>query len=115
MPPRARWGTYQTIAETLRARLSGAVPGSAVPSEAELKEEFGVSRTLVRRALGLLEGEGLVRAVPGRGRVVAAAEPPEPGGRQQMVSELRRRVSELDAGARLPSEAALGDEFGVSR
>lgn len=40
-------------------------------SEIALAEEFGVSRTPVREAITLLEGEGLVRVVPGKGAFVA--------------------------------------------
>src|SRR5689334_23308752 len=40
---------------------------SALPTEPELCEEFGVSRTVVRESIKLLEEKGLVRATPGRG------------------------------------------------
>jgi DNA-binding GntR family transcriptional regulator len=45
-------------------------PGSALPSEAQLGERYGVSRPTVRRALQTLEQEGLISAHVGRGRVV---------------------------------------------
>jgi GntR family transcriptional regulator of vanillate catabolism len=44
-------------------------PGSRVP-ERDLAEAFGVSRTPVRVALGILEAEGLVRGEANRGFVV---------------------------------------------
>ncbi|TQS45249.1 FadR/GntR family transcriptional regulator [Cryptosporangium phraense] len=47
---------------------------SALPTEPELCEEFGVSRTVVRESIKLLEEKGLVRATPGRGTRVL--EPP---------------------------------------
>ncbi len=40
-------------------------------SEIALAEELGVSRTPVREAITLLESEGLVRVVPGKGAFVA--------------------------------------------
>ncbi|WP_211247393.1 FadR/GntR family transcriptional regulator [Cryptosporangium arvum] len=46
---------------------------SALPTEPELCEEFGVSRTVVRESIKLLEEKGLVRATPGRGTRVLEA------------------------------------------
>lgn len=42
-------------------------PESVLPTEPVLCEEFGVSRTVVRESVKLLEEKGLVRAAPGRG------------------------------------------------
>ncbi|HEX5608895.1 MAG TPA: FadR/GntR family transcriptional regulator [Solirubrobacterales bacterium] len=41
--------------------------GDKLPSEAELSEQFAVSRTTVREALRALASEGLIRKVPGAG------------------------------------------------
>src|SRR5690606_220356 len=69
---RARWGSYRGLAERLRARIASGdlAPGAVLPSEAALGAEAGVARSTVRRALAVLEADGLVAAVPGRGRVV---------------------------------------------
>ena len=60
---------YLHIAQTLAERLnSGIYPaGSRLPSGSELRAEFGVSPMTVRRALSLLEQQGLVTGVKGRG------------------------------------------------
>jgi len=60
---------YLHIVQTLAERLnSGAYPaGSRLPSGSELCTEFGVSPMTVRRALSLLENQGLVIGVKGRG------------------------------------------------
>ena len=57
----------------LRERLDGRDlhPGSLFPSEAALRQEFDVSRSVVRQALATLEAGGLVRKVHGKGSVVA--------------------------------------------
>lgn len=60
---------YLHIAQTLAERLnSGIYPaGSRLPSGSELRAEFGVSPMTVRRALSLLEQQGLVTGVKGSG------------------------------------------------
>ena len=45
-------------------------PDSAIPSERELMETYGVSRATVRRAIESLIGEGLLRRVQGKGTFV---------------------------------------------
>ncbi len=46
-------------------------PGDLIPSEAELGESYGVSRTVVRQALNEMTYEGLVVRQKGRGTFVA--------------------------------------------
>ncbi len=45
-------------------------PGSKLPSENELCEQFGVSRTSVRDALGTLEAQGMIEIIKGKGMFV---------------------------------------------
>ncbi len=62
----------ENIVEELKAQiLDGRLPErTRLPSERELSEQFGVSRMTARRALQLLEGEGLVTRYPVRGTFV---------------------------------------------
>lgn len=53
----------QIIDETLKA-------GDKLPTERELAQQFGVSRTVVREAIRALSREGLVEALHGRGTFV---------------------------------------------
>jgi GntR family transcriptional regulator len=46
-------------------------PGTVLPSEARLQERYGVSRSVVRQALGALAAEGLIDRGRGRGSTVA--------------------------------------------
>lgn len=46
-------------------------PGSQLPTEAQLQQQFGVSRSVVRQALASLASEDLIQRGRGRGSVVA--------------------------------------------
>ncbi len=58
------------LLEELRSR--GLRPGDRIPTEAEVSELFGVSRSTVREALRLLEESGVVRVERGKGRFLSA-------------------------------------------
>lgn len=67
----------QTKSERLRQHLvdvidQGLAPHSKLPPERELAVEFDVSRLTVRRALDLMEQDGLVYRVQGAGTFVAS-------------------------------------------
>lgn len=61
-PGRSRLPIYQQIADDLRGRISdGSISrGGKLPTEAELSEQFAVTRATVRQALGILVNEGLI-------------------------------------------------------
>ncbi|MGK5549349.1 GntR family transcriptional regulator [Streptomyces sp. URMC 127] len=65
------------LVEQMRSELAagGFEVGGTFHSEAALCEQFGFSRTAVRKALGQLEGEGLLEPVHGKGRIVKALPP----------------------------------------
>jgi DNA-binding GntR family transcriptional regulator len=65
---------YLHIAKTVSERVtSGQYPaGSRLPSGTQFCAEFGVSPMTVRRALTMLENQGLVSGVQGRGTFVRA-------------------------------------------
>src|ERR1041385_3303152 len=62
----------QVAQQELRQAITGGTfrPGSQLPTEAELCEMLGVSRTVVREALRVLEDEGLVARRHGVGTFV---------------------------------------------
>ncbi|MEV5597581.1 GntR family transcriptional regulator [Streptomyces sp. NPDC052496] len=60
----------ERITDLLRAE--DVRPGAPFPSEKELCDRFGMSRTAVRTAIAQLEGAGLVEMGPGRRRRVRA-------------------------------------------
>jgi GntR family transcriptional regulator len=63
------------LAAAIRRVVAGGDlrPGDRVPTEAELTQAVGASRPMVREALRLLEQDGLLRVVHGRGRFLRAA------------------------------------------
>lgn len=68
--PRRQTGRLSdTVVTYLVDRIVGGAypPDSTLPIEPVLCEEFGVSRTVVRESVKVLEEKGLVRAAPGRG------------------------------------------------
>jgi GntR family transcriptional regulator len=63
---------YHQLREILLGRLEGDLsPGDKLPSEGELCETYGVSRTVVRQTLGELAQEGLIYKVKGKGTYVS--------------------------------------------
>lgn len=60
------------LIETITAR--GVRPGDRLPSERELGEQFGVSRTVIREAVRALAAKGLIEVRTGSGLRVAAVD-----------------------------------------
>lgn len=67
-----RGSLYRRIVDQItEGILTGRIqPGDRLPTEAELAEQFGVSRTVVREATQALRAQGLVEITPGRGTFV---------------------------------------------
>ena len=65
---------YYQLGEILKQRLEGGgwEPGTLFPTEREIEEHFGVSRSVVRPALSLLERDGAIYRRRGSGTYVAA-------------------------------------------
>src|SRR5579863_7974614 len=69
-------GRSNSLVDTVVEQVQGLIAkghlesGSRLPRESELVEKFGVSRTVLREALGRLEATGLVTIQRGRGMFV---------------------------------------------
>ncbi|WUW24032.1 winged helix-turn-helix domain-containing protein [Streptomyces sp. NBC_01463] len=76
--PGAGWRVSRAPIPPLVERLTAVITedslavGDRYPSEANLCERFGVSRTAVRHALAQMGGTGLLATVHGKGRTVRA-------------------------------------------
>lgn len=60
---------YIQLREIIRSRIDDGeyIPGSAIPSESELAQAFGLHRLTVRSAITALVNEGLLKPVQGKG------------------------------------------------
>jgi GntR family transcriptional repressor for pyruvate dehydrogenase complex len=82
-------------------------PGEKLPSERDLSSRWGVSRSVVREALGRLSSLGLVRSQHGSGtRVEAPSLRPVEVGYRHLLSRPDFRLEHL-AEVRLPLETAI--------
>jgi GntR family transcriptional regulator len=63
---------YYQLLEILRSQIKAGYysPGDKLPSEKELCEQFGISRTVVRQALGELESNNVIFRKKGKGTYV---------------------------------------------
>lgn len=64
---------YYQLQEILKEEIERGTwgPGELLPSEAELEHRFGVSRTVIRQALDVLEADGQISRAKGRRSMVA--------------------------------------------
>lgn len=64
--------TAERLRDEILRMLEGLAPGDQVPTEQKLAETIGVSRSNIRDALKLLENDGIVTAIQGKGRFLSA-------------------------------------------
>ncbi|MEU7004479.1 GntR family transcriptional regulator [Nonomuraea sp. NPDC046570] len=109
---------YEVVAESLRDDIAagGFERGSRLPREADLAEQFNVSKGTARQALQMLAAEGLVTPVHGKGWFVGGEQ--DALTRTGEVAEAVRRAilsGEYANGSRLPGESTLAERLGVAR
>jgi GntR family transcriptional regulator len=106
-PPHER-PRYRLVADELRRRILAGVipPGSLLPSETALMREFGLSRPMIREAIGLLRAEGLVVTEMGRGSYARPVLPV----RRLSADRYRRELDQLAGG---PPETSFTRDQGI--
>jgi len=92
---------YRQIEAALRRRIASLQPGARLPSDTQLREEFGVSRMTARNAMQQLAEDGLIERQPGRGSFVAEA----PAHRQ--ANRLMTFTHEMMRTGRSPNSVVL--------
>ncbi len=92
---------YFEIEQALRSRISSLQAHDALPSDAELCTEFGVSRMTARAAVQNLVNDGLVYRISGSGTFVA------PPLVDRQLSNLRGFSAEMKARGLEPSSVVL--------
>jgi AcrR family transcriptional regulator len=107
------------IVAELRQRIATGelAPGDRVPSTREITRRWGVAMATATKVLTQLRHEGLVRAVPGVGTVVAtdAGPAPRPTARPSGPRPRRRNADEEAASARIVATAiAVADTEGLA-
>ncbi|MER8155132.1 GntR family transcriptional regulator [Streptomyces sp. NPDC094472] len=112
MPQASPRGTYLQISESLRQKIEKGKISEALPSEAELRNTYGVGRSTIARALKVLKNEGVIESVQGAGWYVAGT-----GDRRPLVEKVTDllRSGDIMVGSPFPSEKELCETFGVSR
>ena len=82
-PAAAALPKYYVLKEQILTLIEDAAPGTLIPTERALAEQYGTSRTTVRQAIGELVSEGRLDRTQGRGTFVA---PPKVTHVRQLTS-----------------------------
>ncbi|MET8556377.1 GntR family transcriptional regulator [Streptomyces sp. NPDC004959] len=112
MPKVSPRGTYLQVSESLRQKIKSRQITEALPSQAALMSAYGVSRSTIERALGMLKAEGVIESVQGAGWFVVGT-----GDRRPLVERVTDllRGGEVKVGDHFPTEKELCERFGASR
>jgi GntR family transcriptional repressor for pyruvate dehydrogenase complex len=89
---------YKQIADQIQDLIvaRSLQPGDKLPSERELADQLGISRTVVREAIRTLSVRGLVHVKPGCGTYVQALSPEAAMASIELLLKLRHTPESLD-------------------
>jgi GntR family transcriptional regulator len=119
---------YQQLADLLRREISANQPGSgeiyALPSENDLANQHGITRATVRHALDVLEREGRIYRVKGKGAFAAVCRVEHALARLISTTELMEQrgwplvtwfisIIQMPASAHIASALELGPEENI--
>lgn len=106
---------HRQLSAVIRASIAiDRVPaGTQLPTEAELQQKYGISRSVVRQALSTLTAEGLILRGRGRGSIVAVQSElhrlvQRISGLSTQMPNVRTEMVSLSRGRDEVAEAALG-------
>ena len=112
------WRQIETILAK-EIQVGDLAEGSQLPTENDLAKRFSVNRHTIRRAVGSLSDQGLVRVEQGRGSFVRENVLEYMVGRRTRFSENVQRYNRSPSGrmvslVRMKSEASIASELGLS-
>jgi GntR family transcriptional regulator len=111
---------YYQLADILREEIDNGrwAVDELIPAEGRLTEIFGISRSVTRKALDLLEGEGRVLRIKGKGTVVIkpkfAYEAVDAAGRWFSERTRAVRLGGVISAGRVPAGGNLGKLLDLS-
>jgi len=92
----------QVHAEIRQAIAAGLLqPGDSLPTVRQLAQDLGINLNTVARAYRLLESDGLVTSIRGRGSVVRSARETPAIAERSLEQRIDRSIRTLIADARL--------------
>jgi DNA-binding transcriptional regulator YhcF (GntR family) len=92
----------QIHAEIRHAIAAGEIqPGQPLPTIRQLADDLGINLNTVARAYRLVEGDGLVSSIRGRGTVVRSAREAPAVAERSVRERIGRTIRELVSDARL--------------
>ena len=82
---------YKQIYEDIKEAIKKGqfMTGSFLPTEAQLMKDYGVSRTTVRKAMALLQEDGVVRICQGRGTEVIEGKTAVPARDMRVLYDVK--------------------------
>lgn len=88
---------YKLIYEELKHAIESGqfIAGSFLPTEVQLMENYNVSRTTIRKAMTLLQAEGLVRVCQGRGSEVVEGKEKIPNTENYILYGVREMTEQF--------------------
>ena len=95
------------IVEQIYAEIRHAIaadevrPGQSLPTIRQLADDLGINLNTVARAYRLLEGDGLVSSIRGRGTVVRSAREAPAIAERSVRERIGKTIRELVSDARL--------------
>lgn len=99
---------YEAVVDSLLELIEsrGLKPGDAMPTERDLADGYGVSRSVLRQAFGVLEDRGLITTRRGSGRYLREAAGGQQGDGARSRMEIASIADVLEARILLESRIA---------
>ncbi len=95
---------YQRLRDEIAGRIAAGdwLPGSVIPTEAELTQTYGIATGTVRKAVDALVNEGLLQRRQGRGTFVC-----RPNFDNSFMRFFRQQTATIDGEREVPSSRLL--------